>query len=169
MKHLFENIYLFKNLDEIDILEICSITDAKHYGPHEVIIHEGERGNKFYVIQQGIVNVSTYNPEEGKKVIAQIKDGDFFGELAAFWDWGRTATVTTRTPTYLLEIAGEKLEDLMEKNPHIGYPIMYEMARELAKRGQESKEIIKMSKNRIDKTEKRLSTLEKQLKEYRQT
>jgi CPA1 family monovalent cation:H+ antiporter len=54
----------------------------------DVVIGEGERGDALYIITHGVVSVY-----KGDKEIAELSDGDFFGEMALLGDQVRTATV----------------------------------------------------------------------------
>lgn len=64
--------------------------------PGELIIKQGEPGDEAYLIGCGHVTVTV----DGKK-IAELKDGDVFGEIALLHDVSRTATVVAATQTEL--------------------------------------------------------------------
>ena len=65
----------------------------------EVIMREGEDGDRFYVIESGGVDVT-----HGTKVIRHEGPGEYFGEIALLRDVPRTATVTATEDTVLLSL-----------------------------------------------------------------
>jgi MFS family permease len=67
--------------------------------PGQVVIREGDRGCSFYVVAEGVLDVSR---SEGTS--AAVAGGDFFGEIALLRDIPRTATVTARSDALLYEL-----------------------------------------------------------------
>jgi MFS family permease len=68
----------------------------------ETVIREGEYGDRFYVIAEGVLDVSS---ERG--VFSPMSTGDAFGEIALLQDVPRTATVTARDDCLLYALDRE--------------------------------------------------------------
>lgn len=84
----------------------------------EVILREGEVGDRMYFIQSGQVEVST--EKDGNSVfLAKLKPGDFFGEVSVITGKPRTATVKAVTDVRLLEISKEEIQKVVKAYPEV--------------------------------------------------
>ena len=84
----------------------------------EVILREGEIGDRMYFIQSGQVEVST-EKEGGFVFLAKLKPGDFFGEVSVITGKPRTATVKAVTDVRLLEISKEEIQKVVKAYPEV--------------------------------------------------
>jgi len=75
----------------------------------DVVIGEGEKGDALYIISHGMVRVT-----KGDEVIAELRDGDFFGEMALLGEQVRTATITAVMPSTLLRLTRHDVLALAE-------------------------------------------------------
>lgn len=90
--------------------------------PGEVLFHEGDAGEEMYFIRKGKIKISI-GEEEQEKVLAILKDGDFFGEMAVIDGSPRSASATAIEETDLLIIDKESFVSKINENPLVAYVI----------------------------------------------
>jgi len=78
-----------------------TVTKPK-FGPEtfsagDIIIHQGDEPEKFYIITQGIVDVIRHYPDGSEVLLDRIREGGFFGEIGLLKQTKRVATVRAHT------------------------------------------------------------------------
>ena len=86
----------------------------------EVLFREGERGDVMYLIREGKIKI-TKGGDDDEKVLAVLKEGDFFGEMAIIDGSPRSASAIAATPASLLVIDKETFRSKIRENPLIEY------------------------------------------------
>lgn len=74
----------------------------KHFEPGQDIIEEGDRGDAFYSIISGEVDVIKKQPVGEPLIVAHLGPGAYFGEEALLSDKPRSATIRATTPVDVL-------------------------------------------------------------------
>ena len=107
-----------------DVLErVAALARMEQRGEGESIVEQWEASLDFYVIVDGRVEVLV----DGEAV-AELRSGEFFGELGAL-DWGggygysRTASVRTLSPTTLLTFPTGSMNELARDHPQVAAEI----------------------------------------------
>jgi ATP-binding cassette subfamily B protein len=84
-----------------------------------IIFQEGDPADKFYIVVQGTVEMTTPDSAGQEQILAVLQDGDSFGENALLSDIPHAVTVRTRIPSLLLSLQRELLWRLMDTVPQI--------------------------------------------------
>lgn len=81
-----ENVDLFKNLDKYEKLKLLDGIKSQWFHKSEAIIRAGERGEMFYIVEEGHVDclqvVQQTNGIRKERLVRKLTSGDHFGELA---------------------------------------------------------------------------------------
>jgi len=97
---------------------------GKKYPAEAFLAREGEEGKTMFIIQSGKVAIIKQTPA-GEKVLAILKDGDFFGEMAIMGMQDRRgASVKTTAETVVLELNREAFEGLIRRSPEIAMEVI---------------------------------------------
>jgi hypothetical protein len=103
---------------------------GKIYAEGETIIRQGEVGGCMYVIQSGKVEV--IKEEGGKEIrLAELGEGDFFGEMALFEKDVRSATVRPLGEVRVLTIDKKMFLRKIHDDPSLAFRIMQKMSRRI--------------------------------------
>ncbi len=103
---------------------------GKVYRAGEVIVRQGDIGDCMYVIQAGKVEVIM---EKGGKEIrlAELGEGDFFGEMALFEKDVRSATVRPMGEVRVLTVDRKMFLRKIHDDPSLAFMVMQRMSRRL--------------------------------------
>lgn len=94
----------------------------QHLSPGEVLFKEGDTGEEMYFIRNGKIKISV-GEEDQEKVLAILKEGEFFGEMAVIDGSPRSATATALEETDLLTIDKESFVSKINENPLVAYVV----------------------------------------------
>eukprot|EP00435_Cladocopium_sp_Y103_P024388 s340_g6.t1 len=100
-------VQLFKRLPENVLPSLAPVCEVKDYLPGDVVIEQGDDGHELFVIRWGITSVQVNGQE-----VAQLKEGDYFGENALLRDEPRTATIQAKAPLSTIIVRRSKFEEL---------------------------------------------------------
>ena len=109
---------LFEVLQDDEREALIKEMDGESHEEGSVIIAEGDPGTSMYLIASGEVKVYTRGTG-GTVYLANLGEGDFFGEVSMLTGKPRTATITAAQRTELLRLDKEKLDTALSKHPGI--------------------------------------------------
>ena len=105
---------------------------GRTYHDGEVIIRQGEPGDRMYVIQAG--NVAVTRQTDGREIhIANLKAGDIFGEMALFEKEARSSTVRALGETRVISIDRKGFLRRVNEDPSLAYRILQQMSGRIRK------------------------------------
>ncbi|KAI4280928.1 MAG: hypothetical protein L6R38_004063 [Xanthoria sp. 2 TBL-2021] len=89
-----EEVPLLSSLTLYERSKIADALETQKFGDGQTIIQEGDKGEAFFMVEQGEAEV--YKKDAGEKAIKLYKKGDYFGELALLDDKPRAASVVAK-------------------------------------------------------------------------
>ena len=115
-KELYET--MFKGMTPVEFLKITKIADWVHFKSGEVITQQKHAVETLNLIYNGTVDVAV----DSKKV-AELKDGQFVGEMSFLTEKPATATCITKHDTELLVWKQDQFKELLKRNPSLYFTI----------------------------------------------
>jgi flavin-dependent dehydrogenase len=100
---------------------------GKKYTDGEIVYRQGDPGDRMYVVQHGKVEVIR---REGNKefCIAELSDGDFFGEMAMFEQETRPATVRAVGEVWVYTLERDSLIRRIHEDPSLAFRLIQKMS-----------------------------------------
>ena len=102
---------------------VAQLTEEAEYLPGELIVREGEPGDRLYLLLEGSVRVVKGHGTPQELELRTLEAVDYFGEMAVLADEPRSATIVAASPARLLSLDGESLRELIREHPDVSFSI----------------------------------------------
>jgi hypothetical protein len=118
-------VELFRGLNPAAIETAMRAATVEPMTTGQVVIRQGDRADRFFVIATGRVEV-TQTPAEGgePKVLRQEGEGEFFGEIGLLSNVPRTATVTALSDGRLVALDRDPFLELVSAGQGLTYRLL---------------------------------------------
>ncbi len=114
---IFGAIAIFAWVTYRDAKAKAESIQEKSYAAGQIIFRQGDVGDRVYVVKSGEVEIVRENPDKGETIIARLRDGEYFGEMALLSDAPRNATVRAATKVVALTIDRDDFQTLFASVP----------------------------------------------------
>ena len=109
---------LFKDMTPVEYLKVSKVAEWKTFKSGEVIIKQGTPVKDLHLIYNGTVNVTV-----DRVKVAELKDGQFVGEMSFLTEKPATATCIVKHDSELLVWKQEQFKELLKRNPSLYFTI----------------------------------------------
>ena len=123
-KELYET--LFRDLSPVEYLKISKVAQWKIFKSGKTIIRQEHLVPDLILIYNGTVDVAV----DGAKV-AELKDGQFVGEMSFLTEKSATATCIVKHNAECLVWKQKEFKDLLKRNPSLYYTIQSLLSNQL--------------------------------------
>jgi CRP-like cAMP-binding protein len=122
---------LFAHADERILQSLANRLRRRRFRRNEVIFHQGDPGDSLHVVASGALKIVLPSAEGEEAIIATLRPGDFFGELALLDGAPRSATATALEPSETLVLPRQVFADLLDTLPGLRDALLSGLAKEL--------------------------------------
>ena len=109
---------MFAQLSPDFIEHLKQSVELVRYAPGQIIAHQGEAADSFYLVRIGFVKISEEYPG-GELVLAYLSRGDYFGEIGLLGGGVRTATCVALDHVEVVRISGDDFRQMVERFPAV--------------------------------------------------
>jgi CRP-like cAMP-binding protein len=110
---------LFGSLTEEELMAVVRGLRLHVLEPGDIAVTEGEAGQSLFLLPTGQVKVFIRNPAGRNFEVAELREGQFFGEISSLSGRPRTATVVAATLCELLELDKPALDAIARSHPRV--------------------------------------------------
>jgi len=118
-----KEISLFQNLSLDQLEAVQQISTEVEYLPGEVLMREGERGNRLYLLLSGRVRVFKDYGSPDETQLNEQSAVSYFGEMGILDGGTRSASVVAMEPSHVLSLNGNSLRELLLEMPEISFEL----------------------------------------------
>ena len=129
--NLLSKIPIFNALPAEELNHLQSMLQVRTLQTGEILFHEGQRGEHFYILTEGKLEILLGAETEEELLLNTLGPGEYLGEMSLVIPGGeRTATARACKESTLLALSRDEFNDLVKQ-----YPVLSQaMVRVLSKR-----------------------------------
>jgi len=118
---VLKKVPIFEDLSAGELAIVEGYMNSRDFAAGEVIMYQGAAGHGMYIITEGAVTIA---PNPGDPALAELGEGEFFGELAILDNSPRSASAVAKTHCRTLGLFRPDLFKLIEANPRLGVKVI---------------------------------------------
>ena len=147
---LLKKVPIFSDLTPKELAEVEKIVHQRRYKKSETIIHDGDPGLGMYIIVSGSVEIVEEDETAGKKTLAKLSDGSFFGDMALLDEEPRSASAIALIDSDIMGFFRPDFLDLIYRKPKLGIKVLLALARVIGERLRHTNELLAKIKEKKD-------------------
>jgi CRP/FNR family cyclic AMP-dependent transcriptional regulator len=113
------SVPLFSSLDDNSAAELRELLREKHVPGNTRLFSAGEKGDAMYLIQNGRVRIAIRDEDKNEVVLAELAEGDFFGEMSIIDGRQRSADASVLEDATLSVLSRDAFLSFVRTNPDV--------------------------------------------------
>lgn len=149
------SVPLFASLDDDAARELRSLLSDKTVSQNMRLFKQGDQGDAMYLIESGRVRISIRDADEQEVILAELAQGDFFGEMSIIDGRQRSADAKVIEDAQLSILSRDAFLSFVRSNPDVAL----EMLSALTERLRRTDELLRsrVSRNANEEEQARLT------------
>ena len=121
-------VSLFKRLEPNELEQLAEAVDQVEFTADETIFNEQDKGDALYVVDSGSVRIWVLDEDVKPVTLAELKPGEFFGELAVLDRGARSTNATAITDTKLHRLSSDDFQKFLLDHPDAAIDVICEIS-----------------------------------------
>jgi CRP/FNR family transcriptional regulator, cyclic AMP receptor protein len=121
------SVPLFKRLTSEELQQLAEEVDQVQYSADETIFNERDTGDALYVVETGSVRIWVLDEDVKPVTLAELRPGEFFGELAVLDRGPRSTNATAIEETVLHRLSSDDFQKFLMSHPDVAIDIICEI------------------------------------------
>jgi CRP/FNR family cyclic AMP-dependent transcriptional regulator len=153
------SVPLFASLDDDAARDLRSLLSDKHVPQNTRLFRQGDEGDAMYLIESGRVRISIRAEDDQEVTLAELAQGDFFGEMSIIDGRQRSADAKVIEDARLAILSREAFLSFVRNNPDVAL----EMLSALTDRLRRTDELLRsrVSRNANEEEKARLTVADR--------
>jgi uncharacterized membrane protein len=153
------SVPLFASLDDGAARDLRNLLSDKTVPQNTRLFRQGDKGDAMYLIESGRVRISIRDEEDQEVILAELAQGDFFGEMAIIDGRQRSADAKVIEDAQFAILSREAFLSFVRNNPDVAL----EMLSALTDRLRRTDELLRsrVSRNANEEAEARLTVADR--------
>ena len=118
---------LFKRLTPEELEQLAKEVDQVRFDPDEIVFNEQDKGDALYVVESGSVRIWVLDEDVKPVTLAELKPGEFFGELAVLDRGPRSTNATAIEETVLHRLSSDDFQKFLMDHPDVAIDVICEI------------------------------------------
>ena len=118
---------LFRRLTPGELQELSKGVDQVTFEAGDTIFNENDKGDALYVVGTGSVRIWVLDEDVRAVTLAELKPGEFFGELAVLDRGARSTNATAIENSELHRLSSDDFQTFLLKHPDVAIDVICEI------------------------------------------
>src|ERR1700704_1488195 len=118
------SVPLFASLDDAAAKELRDLLRTREVHAGDALFRAGDEGNAMYLIESGRIRISITDEDKREIVLAELAQGDFFGEMAIIDGKQRSADAIVSEAARLAILSRENFLRFIRNNPTVALEML---------------------------------------------
>jgi len=118
------SVPLFASLDDEAAIELRNLLQTRTVANGTNLFRAGDQGDAMYLIESGRVRIALTDDDDKELVLAELAQGDFFGEMAIIDGKQRSADATVTEDARLAVLSRDSFLRFIDNNPTVALAML---------------------------------------------